>query len=144
MVRPPSQDALWEAVTSRNEGILATIGETGLPHLSNVYYVADAERRLVRVSTTGVRAKGRNLLRDPRAVLHVPGGDFFNFAVAEGEVTLAVPSAPGDEATDELYAVHSVFNGAAERPAFDHQMLEASRMVMRLEVNRLYGLLHRA
>lgn len=137
----PSQDALWAVVADRRQGVLATVGHDGTPHLSNVHYVCDAATRTVRISTTAGRVKGRNVLRDGRAVLHVGGADFFTFAVAEGAVTVAVPTAPGDAAMDELYGVHAVFNGEAERPRFDERMLRDRRMVVRIAVTRLYGLI---
>src|SRR4051794_12453386 len=115
-------DDLWEIVAGSRNGILATINPDGLPHLTNVYYLVDPATRVVRVSTTSKRAKGRNLLRDPRAVLHVPGPDFVNFAVAEGDVTLSVAEEPGDEGTDQLFEVHSQLTGESyERPAFDEE-----------------------
>ena len=138
-MRPPAQDELWKVVAGRREGILATIGGNGMPQLSNVYYVADPDGRTIRISTTTGRVKGRNLLREPRAVLHVPGDDFFNFAVAEGQVTTAIATAPGDAAIDELHEVHSLLDAAEERPAFDHKMIKHGRMVARLSVTNLYG-----
>ena len=140
VVSSPTPDELWSVIAGSQHGILATIGPTGTPHLSNVYYVPDRVERVVRISTTAVRVKGRNLLRDPRAVLHVPGHDFFNFAVAECDVVVVEAKTPGDAATDELYEVHAVFNGAADRPAFDERVIADRRMVARLAVTRLYGL----
>ena len=138
-----SREALWAIVAGSREGVLATIGADGLPHLSNVYYVPDAgDGGTIRISTTATRAKGRNLLRDPRAVLHVRGADFFNFVVVEGEVDVALAGSPGDAAIDELYAVDSTFNGPSERPAFDHRMIGDRRMIVRLAVTNLYGLVH--
>jgi len=136
-------DRLWDVVAANQEGILATIAPDGMPHLSNVYYVVDSTARVVRISTTTTREKGRNLLRDPRATLHVAGRDFFEFAVAQGDVTLAPAIEPGDPATDELYRVHAVFNGDAERPAFDERIISDRRMLVRIDVTRLYGLLLR-
>ncbi|MET7899383.1 PPOX class F420-dependent oxidoreductase [Streptomyces mirabilis] len=141
-MRASGQKALWEIVVGAREGVLATIGRDGRPHLSNVYYVPDDGPRTIRISTTAGRAKGRNLLRDPRAVLHVPGPDFFNFAVVEGTVSLGPATAPGEPAIDELHAVNTVFNGEAERPTFDHRMIRDRRMVVRIRVTNLYGLVH--
>ncbi|WP_106401460.1 TIGR03618 family F420-dependent PPOX class oxidoreductase [Actinocorallia populi] len=138
-MKPPAQADLWKIVAARREGILATVGQDGTPQLSNVYYVADPEARTIRVSTTTRRVKGRNLLRDPRAVLHVPGEDFFNFAVAQGTATTAIATTPGDAAIDELHAVHSALEAGEERPAFDRKMIEHGRMVVRISVTRLYG-----
>ncbi|UGQ12813.1 PPOX class F420-dependent oxidoreductase [Yinghuangia sp. ASG 101] len=148
-MKAPGQDELWEMVAGAREGVLATIGADGLPHLSNVYYITEPPEgaadgaRIIRVSTTTTRAKGRNLLRDPRAVLHVAGADFFNYAVAEGTVTLDEAKTPGDRATDELYAVDRVFNGEQERPAFDAKMIRDRRVIVRIDVAKLYGLVFR-
>src|SRR4051794_32300637 len=106
-MEPESSDALWELVTSNKDGVVATINADGSPHLSNVYYVVAADSRLIRISTTATRTKGRNLLRDPRAVIHVRGSDFFNFAVVEGDVSLSIPMEPGDAAMDEQYELHA-------------------------------------
>jgi PPOX class probable F420-dependent enzyme len=135
-----TEDGLWDIVVDNRNGILATINEDGSPHLSNVYYVVDPARRLIRISTTATRAKGRNLLRDTRAVLHVAGHDFFNFAVVEGDVTLAIPTEPGDPAADEQYEVHAALGAASDRPGFDHQMITDGRLIVRIEVKKLYGL----
>jgi PPOX class probable F420-dependent enzyme len=139
-------DSLWKIVSESRHGVLATLGPDGLPHLSNVYYVPEDKResgpRLIRISTTTSRIKGRNLLRDKRAVLHVAGPDFFNFAVVEGDVSLTPATEPGEAAIDELHAVDTVFNGEAERPAFDHRMIRERRMIVRIEVTNLYGLVH--
>jgi PPOX class probable F420-dependent enzyme len=86
-----SEDDLWRLVAAGRQGVLAT----GRPQLSNVLYLADAARRVLRISTTARRVKARNLARDPRAALHVSGGDFWQYAVAEGTATLsAVASVP--------------------------------------------------
>ena len=136
-------EGLWDLIARGREGILATIAPSGVPHLSNVYYVVDlgGSEPLIRLSTTTTRIKGRHVLRDPRAALHVAGDDFFNFAVAEGTVTTAIPAAPGDPATDELFEVHGRLNAAGERPAWDQKMLDEGRMVVRIRVERLYGLI---
>lgn len=140
MPRPPSQDALWAIVRERRQAILATVAPDGMPHLTNVNYLAHPTERLVRVTTTTARAKGKNLLRDPRAVLHVQGDDWFTFAVAEGSVTCGVAEARGDAAIDELHEIFTAFRGPQERPAFDDKMIKARRMIARLSVDRLYGL----
>lgn len=135
-------EALWEIVTGAREGVLATIGGDGLPHLSNVYYVPEDGQFMIRISTTVTRAKGRNLQRDCRAVLHVPGPDFFNFAVVEGIVSLSPATVVGGSAIDELHVLNTAFNGPAERPGFDHRMIRDGRMIVRIEVTKLYGLIH--
>ena len=132
-------ERLWQIVTGARNGILATIGEDGTPQLSNIYYLADASSQVVRFSTTTVRIKGRNLLRDSRAAIHVPGQDFFNFAVAAGPASLAVAREPDDDAVAKLFEIHTGLGAAAERDGFGLQMLADHRMVVELHVERIYG-----
>jgi PPOX class probable F420-dependent enzyme len=138
----PSEDELWSLIAERQQGVLATIKGDGAPQMSNVLYVAENATRIIRISTTADRAKGRNLARDPRASLHVGGDDFWHYAVGEGAVHLSdVARAPGDAATDELFAVHSAFYGSVERSGFDEEMIANRRLVVRLHVSHLYGVL---
>jgi PPOX class probable F420-dependent enzyme len=132
-------EQLWQIVAGARNGILATVGPDGAPQLSNIYYVADVAARVVRFSTTSVRIKGRNLLRDPRAALHVPGVDFFNFAVVSGSVTVARPRRPDDEGVDELFEIHSRLGATSERSGFGEEMLANHRMAVQLHVERIYG-----
>jgi PPOX class probable F420-dependent enzyme len=141
MPKSPSQDALWAVVRGQRRAILATVAPDGMPHLTNVHYLADPRERLVRITTTTTRVKGRNLLRDARAVLHVQGDDWFTYAVAEGPVICGVAEARGDAAIDELHEIFTAFRGPQERPNFDERMIAAHRMIVRLSVDRLYGLI---
>jgi PPOX class probable F420-dependent enzyme len=137
-----SEDELWALVTAESQGVLATVARDGRPQLSNVLYVADPRSRLVRISTTASRLKARNLARDPRAALHVTGRDFWQYAVAEGITTLsAIASAPGDDACRELLAVHSAFYGEQDPAAFDQDMITNGRLVVRLQIRHLYGVI---
>ncbi len=133
---------LWELVASHREGILATIGPSGRPQLSNVLYLVDRPTRLVRISTTADRVKAKNLARDPRASLHVSGEDFWHFAVADGTATLSgVASEPNDAALLELAEVHTAFYGELDEEHFAAEMIAARRLVVRLRVDHLYGVL---
>ncbi len=77
-------------------GVPAAITAAGHPHLTNLLYTRDPQRRLGRVSTTADRVKGRILRENPRATSHVSGDHFRSYAVAEcdGE-TSAVAAKPG-------------------------------------------------
>ena len=132
---------LWEIIRGKRDGVLAVIGTGGMPHLSNVYYLVDPSSDTIRMSTTTVRAKGRYLLRDPRAALYVAGADFLKFTVAEGPVSLAIAEQPGDAAIDELFEVHQMLGAASDRAGFDDEMIANHRMVVRLHVERVYGLI---
>ncbi len=132
-------ERLWEIVAGGRNGILATVDEDGSPQLSNIYYLCDPSTQRVRFSTTTVRAKGRNLLRDPRAVLHVPGPDFFNFAVVAGPATVSVAREPDDAAVEKLFEIHIELKAASERDGFGEEMLADHRMAVELHVERIYG-----
>jgi PPOX class probable F420-dependent enzyme len=136
------QQRLLDVVASNRQGILAAVTRAGYPHMTNVLYVWDAAERTARVSTTADRVKGRILRRDPRAALHVPGAHFWSFAVAECDAELSeVATIPGDEACLALLEVHSAFYGDLDEAAFFAQMIDAKRLVVRLRVRRLYGVL---
>jgi PPOX class probable F420-dependent enzyme len=133
---------LLDLIGARREGILAAVNRQGYPHLTNILYVWDPGRRIARVSTTADRVKGRILRRDPHAALHVPGDHFWSYAVAECDAELsAVATRPGDDACRELMEVHSAFSRDLDEDEFDAQMIEARRLVVRLHVRRVYGVL---
>jgi PPOX class probable F420-dependent enzyme len=129
------------ADSEARQGVLATLAADGRPQLSNVLYVWDGAERTARISTTADRVKARNVRRDPRAALHVSGDHFWQYAVAEGAVTVSeVAAAPGDPAVRELLALHTVFYGTLDEDKFAAQMITARRLVVRLHVSRIYGI----
>jgi PPOX class probable F420-dependent enzyme len=134
------EHVLWELIATRKEAALATIRRDGRPQLSNILYVWDATQRVARISTTATRAKARNLRRDPRGTLYVPGDHFWSFAVGDGEAELVGPTtSPGDEAGRELLSVHSTFYEGLDEDAFYEQMIQAERLVIRLRITHVYG-----
>jgi PPOX class probable F420-dependent enzyme len=137
----PLDERLLGLIAGSREGVLATLAADGRPQLSNVLYAWDPAERIVRISTTSDRAKGRNVRRDPRAALHVSGDHFWQYVVAEGAVTTTADAAePGDEASRELLAVHSFFYGDLREDDFYQQMIAARRLIVRLHVRRIYGI----
>ncbi|MEU1589029.1 PPOX class F420-dependent oxidoreductase [Micromonospora sp. NPDC005710] len=132
-------DRLWELFGERGRGVLVTLRRDGRPQLSNLDYLA--EPGLIRCSTTGERAKVRNLRRDPRASFHVTTPDGGAYAVAEGTVTLTDPAvAPTDGTVDELVDVYRRIRG--DHPDWaDYRaaMVADGRLVIRLHVHRTYG-----
>jgi PPOX class probable F420-dependent enzyme len=137
-----TDDELWAMIAGRRQAVLATVNRDGSPQLSNVLYVPDSATRAVRISTTADRIKARNLARNPAAALHVAGEDFWQYAVAHATAQLSpVAAAPGDPATEELFAVHSAFYGTLDRAAFDEEMIRNHRLVLRLQVSRLTGVI---
>jgi PPOX class probable F420-dependent enzyme len=139
----PDEQQLLDLIANNNQGILAAVTRAGYPHLTNILYVWDPEQRIASVSTTADRVKARILRRDQHAALHVPGSHFWSYAVAEGDANVSdAATSPGDETCNELLEVHSAFYGTiADEAAFFAQMIEARRLVVRLHVKRVYGVL---
>jgi PPOX class probable F420-dependent enzyme len=134
-------DSHLAVIAAQREAVLATIKRDGRPQLSNVLYVWDADERTVRISTTADRAKAVNLRRDPRASLYVGGSHFWTYVVAEADAEIIGPTTePGDEAGRELLAVHSAFYGDLDEEQFFQEMVDNQRLVVRLRVERTYGL----
>jgi PPOX class probable F420-dependent enzyme len=132
-------DELWEILTQSRNGVLATMGPDGTPQLSNVYYLVDRGAAVVRFSTISDRVKGRNLMRHPKASLHVSGRNFLNYAVVAGRVSVAVPSGPDDDAIERLFEIYEDLGANPERAGFAEKMLADHRVVVELAVQRIYG-----
>ncbi|MEU3959330.1 PPOX class F420-dependent oxidoreductase [Streptomyces buecherae] len=132
--------ALSDLLGRQHFGTLATVKRSGHPHLTTMLYRWDPEPRLVRFLTTADRAKVKHLRRDPRAALHVPGGDVWSFAVAEGEAEISeVTTVPGDAVGRELLEVVAKAAKPEDEAEFLERMVEERRVVLRLRVDRLYG-----
>jgi PPOX class probable F420-dependent enzyme len=136
---PVTTEDLWKIVAGTRNGILATIGEDGVPQLSNIYYLCDPASETIRFSTTTLRMKGRNLLRHPRATLHVPGRDFFNFAVVTGTTSSHVARGPEDAGVEKLFEIHSALGATSTREGFGDEMVALHRMAVELHVQHIYG-----
>ncbi|MET0134788.1 MAG: PPOX class F420-dependent oxidoreductase [Kibdelosporangium sp.] len=133
-------DSLTELLRTSHQGVLVTLKRDGRPQLSNVGYYFDGE--IIRISVTDGRAKTKNLRRDPRASFYVNSPGFRAYAVAEGTATLSeVATDPNDAAADEL--VQTYREVAGEHPDWDEYraaMVADSRLVVRIPVDRVYGL----
>ena len=135
-----SDEALSGLLSTQQFGTLATNKRSGHPHLTTMVYSWDPEARIVRFSTTADRIKVKQLRRDPRAALHVPGGDVWSFAVAEGEAEVSeVTTVPGDATGRELLALLPAFANPEDEEAFLAQLVAERRVIVRLKVTRLYG-----
>lgn len=140
-----TDDALRDLIGSGKLAVLATIKRDGLPQLSNVTYVYDRGRDLIRVSITDHRAKTANMRRDPRAVLQVSSADGWSYAVAESRAELLpVCEKPDDPSVAELIDIYREAAGA-EHPDWDdfrRAMVEERRVPLHLHVQRVYGSVH--
>ena len=136
-------DALAFATANRR-GVLTTLKRDGRPQLSNVTHAVGADG-VVRVSITADRAKYANLVRDPRASLHVSRDDFWAYVVLEGDVELsAVAAAPDDAAVDELVELYRTIAGEhSDWDDYRRAMVTDRRVVVRLHPTHAYGMLGR-
>jgi PPOX class probable F420-dependent enzyme len=96
---------------------------------------------VIRISTTADRAKYANLTRRPWAALKVDGGNFWWYAVLEGDVELSkIATAPDDATVEELITLYRDLSG--EHPdwaEYRAAMVADRRLVIRLKPNRAYG-----
>ncbi|MGC8918028.1 PPOX class F420-dependent oxidoreductase [Streptomyces sp. PG2] len=137
-----TQDALLTLLTEHRGGVLVTRKRDGRPQLSNVAHVYYPDERIIRVSLTDDRAKTRNLRRDPRASYHVTTADRWAYTVAEGTAELTpVAGDPHDDTVGELVRLYRDLQG--EHPDWDEYraaMVQDRRLVLRLRVERAYGI----
>ena len=137
----PDLDRYLSLLDQRRRGVLVTLKSDGRPQLSNVDFDYDPEQRVIRVSTTGDRAKAANLRRDPRVSLHVTTPEGGAYAVYEGVAELTPESAdPHDATVEELI---DLFRGVkGEHPDWDEYraaMVADRRLVVRIPIDRAYG-----
>ncbi|HUZ08542.1 MAG TPA: PPOX class F420-dependent oxidoreductase [Acidimicrobiales bacterium] len=129
---------------ARSEGVLTTLRRDGRPQLSNIVYRLDGDD--IRISVTDQRAKTRNLRRDPRGSLYVPGDSFWAYVVLDGTVELSdVARDPHDAVVDELVTLYRDVRGE-EHPDWDEYrraMVADGRVVARLHPTHAYGMIGR-
>ncbi len=134
-------DRMLTFVAGQAWGVLAAVQPDGRPHLSNVGYSYDPERRLFRISVTDGRAKTRHLRADPRVTLHVASKDFWTWVAVEGTAELTpVAADPQDATADELVAYYRGISG--EHPDWDEYrtaMVTDRRLVVRFSPEHTYG-----
>ncbi|MGW5638254.1 PPOX class F420-dependent oxidoreductase [Streptomyces sp. NPDC003832] len=141
MTQDRTEEVLLQLLSEGHGGVLVTLKRDGRPQLSNVSHAYDPDERVIRVSITDDRAKTRNLRRDPRASYHVTSGDRWAYTVAEGTADLTpVAKDPHDPTVDELVRLYRDVLG--EHPDWDDfraAMVRDRRLVLRLKVERAYG-----
>ena len=134
-------DALAFARAHR-QGVLTTIRQDGRPQLSNIAY-GITDDGTIEISITAGRAKYHNLVRNPRASVHVTRDDFYAYAVLEGEAEVLPVAAEPNDATVE--ALVCQYRGVAgEHPDWDDYraaMVRDRRTLVRLRPMYAYGML---
>ena len=103
-------------------------------------YGWDPAARVVRFFTTAGRVKVRHIQHNPRAALHVPGPDVWSYAVAEGEAEVSdITREPGDAIGQEIWEMLPKQMRPDDQDSFYLSLVEEHRVVIRLNVDRLYG-----
>lgn len=122
-------------------GVLATLRASGMPQLSPVTTVYDADADRILVSMTAGRAKEANLRRDPRAAVEFTSADGYTWATAEGTATLIGPSTdPDGPEVDALVDYYR--SGAGEHPdwrEYREVMVADRRVLLVLTITHAYG-----
>ncbi len=130
--------ALAFAAPHRN-GVLSTAKRDGRPQLSNINFGLRDGAFLI--SITADRAKYKNLRRNPAASLHVTQGDFWAYAVFEGDAELSpVAADPGDATAEALIDLYRLVAG--EHPDWDdyrRAMVADRRCIVTLRPTHAYG-----
>lgn len=127
----PESTVQWLA--DRHQAVLVTLRSDGSPQTSNVGF--SLRDGVAQVSVTDDRAKTHNLRRDPRAVLHVLGDSFWEYASVRVEAVLGpVTTAPGDLAGQELLDLYGRISGSEHPDAqeFFEAMVAERRLVLGL------------
>jgi PPOX class probable F420-dependent enzyme len=134
-------DRMLAFVAEHRWGVLAAVKRDGRPHLSNVGYAYDPERRLFRVSVTDDRVKTRLLRADPRVTLHVASQDFWTWVAVEGTAALTpVAADPHDATVEELVAYYRGVSGEHENwDEYRAAMVADRRLVVRFSPEHTYG-----
>jgi PPOX class probable F420-dependent enzyme len=124
-------DGLVRWLSDRHQAVLVTLRADGSPQSSNVAVVFRGSTGYVSVTAT--RAKTRNLRRDPRAVLHVLGGSFGQYAALAVRAHLGPASTrPSDAAGQDLLGLYETITGQPHpnREEFYHAMVAERRLLL--------------
>ncbi len=121
----------WAA--DRRNGVLITLRRDGRPQSSDITYAV--MNGAFVISVTADRAKTRNMLRDPRVVLHVTDPDAWSYVAFDGTAQLsAVTTEPGDSTSDALVEYFETVTGGPH-PDWDEYrqaMVDEGRLIVRL------------
>jgi len=113
----------------RRNALLTTLRADGRPQQSVIFFEADGDR--FTISLTDTRAKTKNLRRDPRAALYIPGDDVFTWVGLDGQVQLSpVARTPDDAVVDQLVEYYRRGNGEHQNWAeYRQSMVDDQRLV---------------
>ena len=129
-------------IRDRKQGVLNTIRSSGRSQLSNILFLL-GDDGVVRISVTDDRAKTRNLRRDPRAALYIPGDDVFTWVGLDGRVELSpVAQSPDDAVVDRLVEYYRRANGEhGDWDEYRRAMVDQRRLVATFVATSATGIL---
>ena len=97
---------------------------------------------MLTISVTDGRAKTKNIRRDPRVSLYVPGDNFGSSSSSKGPPSSPRwPPIPQDDTVEQLVAYYRAGNG--EHPDWDDYratMVADGRLIAAVHPERAYGL----
>jgi len=125
----------------RRNALLTTLRTDGRPQQSVIFYLAEGDR--FTISVTDTRAKTKNLRRDPRAALYVPGDNVFTWVGFDGHVDLSpVAASPDDAVVDRLVEYYRSANGEHEHwDEYRRSMVDDRRLVATFVATSATGIL---
>jgi PPOX class probable F420-dependent enzyme len=139
-----SDDEVTQFIERSRTATLATIGASGLPHLTAMWYgYLDGA---IYFETKAKSQKSVNLRRDPRAVVMIEGGDTYDQlrgVSVEGDVTL-IEDTTADEYWAAAISVFERYNGpySEEMRPFVETMMN-KRIIVRIDPARVRSWDHR-
>jgi PPOX class probable F420-dependent enzyme len=125
----------------RRNGVLTTLRADGRPQQSVIFFDSRGDR--FTISVTDDRAKTRNLRRDPRAALFVPGDDVYTWVAFDGRVELSpVARTTDDETVEQLVDYYRRGVGEHENwDEFRQSMVDNGRLVATFIATSATGIL---
>ena len=126
---------------NRRNALLTTLRTDGRPQQSVIFFLAEGDR--FTMSVTDTRAKTKNLQRDPRAALYVPGDDVFTWVGFDGHVDLSpLAASPDDAVVDRLVEYYRSANGEHEDwDEYRRSMVDDRRLVATFIATSATGIL---
>ena len=135
-------DAALEWAATKRNAALITLRKDGRAQSSDISFgVVDG---VIAISVTHDRAKTRNIVRDPRVVLHISDPASWSYVSIDAIAELTpVAAAPDDATVDALVELYRVIAGEHDDwDEYRQAMVADGRCVIRLRPNRVTGQIH--
>ena len=99
-----------EWASDKKSGVLITLRKDGRAQSSDIVYAV--KDGVFLISLTNTRAKTKNMLRDPRVLLHLTAPESWTYLSFDGAVELSeVTTSPEDETSNALVALYEAIAG---------------------------------